>query len=762
LPPSGPPLETQLVRAPGQSPLLPARIMSDEITIINDGVGPVFDSVTATQVQPYSDEPAHAVPVAVNVKNPPTGKVTVRTFDGIPNAEATTATGPVVITVQVHDSGVGLASAPSLVLTCSGNPLSPVTLTTPNTVIPGSTAVQTFVYQWDVPVGAHGTWTAKVEVSDTMESPHTTTIDPYFTLVVNTYQITGVVELQSFLGVNRPVVFKANDNSAIIWSNVLDLKFTSGPILDAGAWQDRATAAAKLFAPDNAFLTWLRYGSFPNLAGVVERLRLERAGEHKNVDAHINYLLYGRILNLPSLAYRLANPDSRIEQFASLKLSPATVLALAAYEAAMPTPTDAQAAALSAGILDDFNKIVVGPALWDGEPSVRFQGVAGLYPTVTSPTAAYWLSTVDTNMQNRTLLRLSFAEYVPGMLNAAAASALTDYANGLAVPGLEALLLKAFDDVTLNVFKTPDPFARNTLWPAGQTAFPGLYNQFTFVNVSLGADTYDQLTGPALTGPDLTQLNQNLLRDAYKEFGQPAMYEEAKIRPDTVLTLSPLDAAAFEAKMQRDLNAVIYGPSIWDGNPTTPYNTKRFPSGAIIPGGELALLIAGSPAAGTPDCVRMNRLLIELGFNRGTFPKVITDSVQAPYVLINIPEATKQLSAKTAWNLRETLAGLAFAPLNVIDNTGLDTTAYFVTDGVPGWLGADHFLRGGDIDGSVGDPVGDDIISLWDYNVMRLGYMPVNAPAADVNGDGKVNRTDYNILQGNWTKQGDAEVIPAP
>jgi hypothetical protein len=462
------------------------------------------------------------------------------------------------------------------------------------------------------------------------------------------------------------------------------------------------------------------------------------------VDAHINYLLYGSINNLPVLANRLAypNPDTRIEQFASLKLSPATVVALGDYLAAWPTPSAAQDATLRAGILDDFNKIVVGPAIWDGDPTVRFQGV------ILSPATLTWLGTANTAMQNRSLLRDSFVQYVPGMLDAAAASALTDNANGLATPTLGALLLKAFDDVTLNVFSTPDPLARATMWPAGQVGFPGLYSQLTFVNVSLAQETVDQLQGLPLAGPDLTQLNQNLLRDAYKEYGQPAMYQEAQIRPDTVTTLSPLNAGAFDALMQRDLNVVIYGPSIWDNGTTWPFtSSKRFvkEQNGILPGSDLATLIASSPAQGTPACVRLNRLLLELAYNTE-----LSKSVLAPYILLSVPSTTTEISAKTAWNLRETLMGLAFV--------GWDMTADFVNAGqefVTPWTDAvDHHLRGGDLDGS-------NQVYLPDYNKLRIQWKTAG-PGADIDGSGKVDTDDYTMVGqppvGNWLKKGDDEV----
>ncbi len=725
-------LQTLLIRQPGQTPVLPARIMSDEITVINDTAGPVIGTITATQVQPYSD-PTKALPAPVNVKSPPVGQNTVRTFGGIPNAEATTATGPVVITIPVVDTGVGLLRQPTVVLTKG--------VLTVSSDVPGSGLVclnpgvtGPFVYQWIVPVGADGTWSAEVSATDTVncpactppETPNTTDIPNAFTLVVNTYQVTGVVELEMFAGTNRTVTFKAGDGNPATpilatWSP--NLNFISAPILNAGAYQNRQSLANKLVTTPDPLSLWLRYGAVLDLPGMVARLR----NQPMNVDKWIDLQIYGDVANLQTLADKLSNPTRRIDEYGQLKLSPSTMVALAAYQAAALPKPQPLADALKQGILDDFNKIVAGHSIWD---PVRFTAV------VLSPATVALLGppiTTDTVALNRSLLVDAFPEYIVGKLQPQVGVALTDYAGG-ANPALEALLLKAFDTLTL----TP------SMWPAPTPPYGAcLYNELVFVGVSLAADTHALLTAlPFPAGTDLTQLNQDLLRDAYTEFGPPAhaMYQIAQLRPDTVLTLNLLNVPLFEADMQRDLNKVIYGPSV--------YTAARFAPwiGAVIPGSELDQLLH-NPTPSPAQLVRLNRLLLELGLNEGSFNTVLSASVLAPYVLVNAPSATTQLSAKTAWNLRERLDGLVF------NGVTLDTVAYFVNDGVPGWTpGGDHYLRGGDIYQDV-----NEAVSLADYNVMRLNYnQPV--PAADINGDGVSNIQDYMILKHNWAKTGMPEV----
>jgi hypothetical protein len=114
----------------------------------------------------------------------------------------------------------------------------------------------------------------------------------------------------------------------------------------------------------------------------------------------------------------------------------------------------------------------------------------------------------------------------------------------------------------------------------------------------------------------------------------------------------------------------------------------------------------------------------------------------ASYTLDNVPENTTHLSAKAAWNLRE--------KLDVTDLGNGQGTANFVSDGTGGWNDAsDHYLRGGDLNGSNG-------INILDYSVLKINWYTTNA-VADINGDGNVQLLDYIILKGNFFQKGDDE-----
>jgi hypothetical protein len=85
-----------------------------------------------------------------------------------------------------------------------------------------ATNVNTYTYVWAVTnTTANGTWTATVDASDICSS---TTSN--FTLCVNKSQVTGLVQLDSYVGTNRTVSFVATDGSlAVLQTWVLNLNF---------------------------------------------------------------------------------------------------------------------------------------------------------------------------------------------------------------------------------------------------------------------------------------------------------------------------------------------------------------------------------------------------------------------------------------------------------------------------------------------------------------------------------------------------------
>lgn len=794
---TGDPLQTVLFMGPGEDPILPARIMTDLITISNDLVGPVFGSITATQVQAYAD--SLTLPGPVSVKNPPsygTGKVTVRTFAGVPNAEATTSNGPVIITVSVADAGVGLAAPPNLLLTRTVGPAGSYSLLPLNTTSP-------FIYRWPVNTGDDGEWEATATFCDTaLPVTHCTAMDP-FKLVVNTYQVTGVVELEGFKGTNRVVTFKAGDASSATPSNTwnLNLKFTSTPILnDGGNYQDKATLASRLFSgalpPSTVFgtdplSTWLRYGGITNdPAGLRTTLR----SGTRPVDQWIYRLTYGSIptgtfspaVGLGDIVAKLTSPTMRnVDQWVlNSVLSPSTITAMASY---ISSQSAANVKALKQGILEDFNRAIgSGASLWS---PVRFDLVtltgSGVWPytlyykpivelAVALPPNLTMKEAVE--QLNRALLVDAYPSYAPGEFPPETGIALTD---NTAMMG--PYLMKAFDDLTINRYFKNDPTHRSIpsyspvgLYISPQTA-PAVgskyavcvYYETNFATVALRTKTTNELwatIGPVGTALQLAQLNQDLLQDAYAGWVQSPQLKVDNVWQELVPgTLTPLlTASTFDdGKMQRDLNAVIYGPSIWGNTvPVTPagnYTSLRFsPWTNSIPGTELAVLLSKTPAATGPDLARMNRLLLELGYDTE-----LSKSVLAPYILINAPKAfvgspwtwdMNELSAKTAWNLRVKLNA---ASVPALAWTGFDMTAYFVNNGTPLWQTAspfDYYLRGGDCDASQ-----DNKAYAADYNQIRLHFNLWWAPA-DINGNGKTEILDYLILRGNWARSGDLEV----
>jgi hypothetical protein len=720
------PLTTDLVAA-DSSVVLPARVMTDEIGIVSDTTGPTIGTITATQVQPHVG--------SVIVKNG--AAQTVRTSGGVSPA---TASGPVVITIDATDllpaGGVGLSGAPSLVLSnlCGCVPIVSV----PNTAIPPGLA-GTFTYQWNVPsASADGTWSAYITAGDTVSCPtctpaqttNTTTVPNAFTLVVNTTEVTGVVELQSFKGTNRVVTFKAGDlNPATAikqWD--INLNFISGLILNAGAFQNRSNLAVRMAAPPPAdpLSTYLRYGAvlnLPTLAGTLVN-PATTANTTSNVTVYIHALLWGYITNLPPVASALSAPTfaRSVDAYIMGRLSPATIVALGAYQSANPAGKLALTPSVTLALLNDFNTIVLGGSIYE---AVRFASV-----TPSATTLALLALPTPTPDQlvalNRNLLHDAYPDYWMGQLRPQTAQRLTQYLGG-ADPVLEQYLLGDFDTLT----RSP------AMWPAPVTVpyDQALYNQVVFLGVTLQPATLQLLylypTGAGRPTDQRTLLNQHLLEDAYV-----GLYQRPPLSPETVTAVLAFDALnpatfpAFEGGMMTDLNALINGGSI--------YTLARFQPwvGAIDPAGELYYLLTHHPLSAAQQ-VRENRLLLELGYDAE-----LSKSVLAPYRLVAVPPGTTEVSAKTAWSLQ---ARRSFS-------AAINNTANFVNDGVPGWTGgSDYYLRGGDLNG-------DNTVSLSDYNILRINFGGTAGGPADINGDGFVNILDYSLLQVNWAKNGDPNV----
>ena len=524
-------ITTDLVPLAGGQ-VLPARVMTDEFTVTGAGVSPVVGTITATQVQPH-------VAAAVNVLNgtAASGTQTIRTSGGI---SATTTSGPVVITINATDAGgVGLSGPPTLTLKKSGSADIPVLCTTPNAT------VGPFVYQWNV-LGyiANGTWQATVTATDTLQPPNTTTVPNAFTLVVNTTEVTGIVDVQSFGGTNRTVTFMSGGVAGGAGSNQwnLNLNFISGPILNAGAFQDTANMAAQINNPADSVSTWLSYGTILNLPALANSLSNQRGG----VSTYIYQLLYGTIGNLLTIAHQLSQPTRNIDVYIDQQLSPATLAAMATY---LANQTTANAAVFQEYLLNDFNTIVLySPNIWD---PIRFAGVTSVEPS-------------GTDIQiNRQLLAEAYTTYVPGMLSPQTAQALFNYPGTGNDPALAADILADFATLTVSPSMwllpvPPGPFEQ------------GIYTQERFLGVTLSPTTEAMLQTPQ-AGYQLTLLNQYLLQDAY-----PGQFQKAPLAPATVAAAlafnasNPSTVQAFTTAITTDLNSLIlsgtniyYTDNVW-------------------------------------------------------------------------------------------------------------------------------------------------------------------------------------------------------
>jgi hypothetical protein len=237
-----------------------------------DNVAPSIASVAASQTQP-------------NV-----GTVSVL------NCANTTVQGTVVITVVASDN-CGLTGAPTLQLVNGGT----VTLTG----VEGPPG--TFTYTWLVDcTTANGTWTATVTATDGCQTDVET-----FTLCVNTTQITGLVELQGFLGtcaaaLPRTVTFKATDGGGVVlqtWTlPIVNAAGSTFPYTLTGVPAGTVNLSAKT---DWTLRRRLPVGAFVSCAAGVNFTGA--GGQLKGGDIVSTPALTANIVNLPDYSALAAN-----------------------------------------------------------------------------------------------------------------------------------------------------------------------------------------------------------------------------------------------------------------------------------------------------------------------------------------------------------------------------------------------------------------------------------------------------------------------
>jgi hypothetical protein len=167
--------------------------------------------------------------VTVKDAEPPViGAVTATEGGDVKNCAAIVVQGTVTITVTAADQCP--LAPPSVVLVNGANTESATFV---------SQSANTYTYTWDVtPATAGGLWTATVTATDLGGNA----VMDSFTLCVNPCQITGLVQLESFIGTgtiplasHRVVTFKATDGLGVVLKTwTLDLTFTVGTAASGG------------------------------------------------------------------------------------------------------------------------------------------------------------------------------------------------------------------------------------------------------------------------------------------------------------------------------------------------------------------------------------------------------------------------------------------------------------------------------------------------------------------------------------------------
>jgi hypothetical protein len=154
--------------------------------------------------------------IVLDTQPPVIGNITATNNSrNVLNGVATVWQGVVNITVVAGDNCTLADGHPTIMLTNG--------LATDVAVFDSQNPVGTFNYHWNVTLGtANGTWIATVSASDSINI--TTSL---FTLVVDKNQITGQLQLDSFVGTGtvplhtRTVVFVATTNNPTLGTNVL-------------------------------------------------------------------------------------------------------------------------------------------------------------------------------------------------------------------------------------------------------------------------------------------------------------------------------------------------------------------------------------------------------------------------------------------------------------------------------------------------------------------------------------------------------------
>jgi hypothetical protein len=157
-------------------------------------------------------------PFVVDSVAPGVGDVSARQGGPELTPSGTAIQGLVTIVVQASDNLSGVAAAPTVTVTPNGGSAEPAAFV-------DESPAGTFSYSWTVtPATPNGTATIAVgELADRSGNTADVVTDA---VVVNKNQITGMVELESFVGATRAVTFVARGSVTKSWTQTLS--FASG------------------------------------------------------------------------------------------------------------------------------------------------------------------------------------------------------------------------------------------------------------------------------------------------------------------------------------------------------------------------------------------------------------------------------------------------------------------------------------------------------------------------------------------------------
>ncbi len=695
--------------------VLPARVQTRDILINVDDQPPVFNSIAVTQDQ-YG--------INRNVKN--YNKDDASTFIAVRTGDAA---GTVKTAINVSDAGVGLSGAPTLKFTGPGGAIVDVAVDKNN---PGG-ADGVYNYNWEIKSDTpNGEWVSTIKATDMTGREKTADT---IKVMVNKNIVQGIVELDTFLGSVRDVAFKSGNGTAVLgagWTR--PVQTTTTEFLPSGEFRNLPGLKTELLKSSDTMsdmTAYLRYGTIGNVSTLLNKINQGTDG----LATYLREMWFGffgapngkripaedlaafnqevDVLQMDNVPPTLAPfPPRHIDAYVRGRLTAETRTMLDAYPDDPKLQTPSMIAELESALLDEFNEIVLGGNIYD---PVRFSTVQPSVLDNDEIVALLWEhrpgadpapTPEETQRLNRLLLNAAYPSYFYGNLSPVTAKEIG--------AGVDTASLRRHLGSELYALTLP----QNSDWWAEATVPQlSLYTQQRFLGVSFRSATTGMLVRLATEGlnaDDTASLNRLLLEDGLA-FGLNSLnYMSGPIQPATVTALNYFNAnPGINEKMVLDERLMIDFNNVLKSGSRTRSDLEFAYSGMIS---------------------RYN--------TRGKF------------TLINVPDNTSRISAKTTWNLRETLV------LDVtVTGDNPTALAYFVNgenvlrpEGVKFDDAHDHYLRGGDL-----LPNANNAVDLTDLSVFQ-GYFRTNDPRGDITGEGLSNSTDYSVLRNRIGDVGDPDV----